>query len=424
MTATGLFTLFLLIFCAGAAFKWFLVQLNVAHIRRFGHRVPDVFKEDIDSQTLSKMSGYTIESSRFESLETLVNDGIILVLLLSGLLPWLTSRILQFGWHPIASGLVFFAVLALGGTLIDIPFELYSTFRIEKKHGFSTITGQLWLADFFKNLVLSAILLALLLTPVLALIFYCERTWWLWAWIFFALFQLLILWLYPVVIAPLFNKYEPVQDEALGEKIVAMADRAGFKVKGIFQVDAGKRSRHSNAYFTGIGKSKRIVLYDTLIESHSHDEILAVLAHEVGHWKKKHILKQLIAIEVLAFGFFYAAGRLLDGETLYRVFGFDQKCFFAGLLLLTLMVRPLFFFLSPIGSAIARRYERQADAFAVGVMGTGRPLADALKRLAKDNLANLYPHPFYVLAHYSHPPLTVRIATLLAVTGECKKGER
>ena len=418
MTATELLTLFLLVFSAGAACKWVLAQLNVANIRRFGHQVPDVFREEIDSETLSRMSAYTIESSRFGSLETLFNDGMLLVLLLSGLLPWLVDQILRPGWHPIVSGLIFFAVLSLGGTLLDIPFELYNTFRIEKRHGFSTITGKLWIADFLKNLVLSTILLALVLAPILALIFYCERTWWLWAWIFFALFQMLILWLYPVVIAPLFNKYEPVQDDTLREKIITMADRVGFKVKGIFQVDAGKRSRHSNAYFTGIGKNKRIVLYDTLLASHSHDEILAVLAHEIGHWKKKHIIKQLILMEAVSLGFFFAAWQLLNWDVLYRAFGFQQCYAFAGLLLLGLLVRPLFFFLSPIGAAMSRRYERQADAFAARVIGTGQPLAGALKRLAKDNLANLYPHPLYVMAYYAHPPLTERIATLIAIPAE------
>ena len=412
MTASAFLCLFVLIFVASSACKWLLTRLNIGNIRTFGHEVPDVFQGDIDGETLSKMSRYTVESSRFDSLETLFEDLLILIVLLAGFFPWLNGRVEAWHLHPVFSGLVFFILLVLFSTILKVPFELYSTFIIEKKYGFSTITPGLWVSDFLKNIILSGILLALLLTPVLALIYYAEQTWWLWAWIFFALFQLLMMWLYPVIIAPLFNKYEPIPDESLKEKITAMAEKAGFKVKGIFQVDAGKRSRHSNAYFTGIGKTKRIVLYDTLIASHCPDEILAVLAHEIGHWKKKHIRKRLIAMEILSLGFFYLAYLLLDWNTLYGAFGFTKKYFYAGLLLLSFMMKPMLFFFTPIESSISRSYENEADDFAFRLTGTATPLADALKRLAKDNLANLYPHPVYAWFYYSHPPLVSRIRTL------------
>ena len=416
MSPSGWFLLvFVLIFMASSVCKWLLVRMNIASIQKFGDRVPDVFRDAIDSETLTRMSRYTVESSRFGSAETLFDDLLLLFILLSGILPWLVGRIETWQFHPVFAGLVFFVVLGAFGTLMGIPFELYSTFGIEKKYGFSTITVKLWLVDFIKSLVISGLLLAILLTPVLTLIYYAKTTWWLLAWIFFALFQLLAMWLYPVVIAPLFNKYEPVQDESLKERIMSLAQKAGFKVQGIYQVDAGKRSRHSNAYFTGIGKTKRIVLYDTLIASHSPEEIVAVLAHEIGHWRKKHIRKQLIAMEILSLGFFYLAWLLLDWSVLYNAFGFTHARFYVGILLLGAVVKPALYFFTPVGSVVSRRFEREADDFALDLTGTARPLAEALKRLAKDNLANLYPHPVYAWFYYSHPSLTARIERLLSL---------
>ena len=250
-----------------------------------------------------------------------------------------------------------------------------------------------------------------------ALIRYAPATWWFWSWLLFALFQLLALWLYPVLIAPLFNKYEPVQDAALKKDIIALMAQAGLKTKAVLQVDAGKRSRHSNAYFTGLGKSKRIVLYDTLLHSHEPDEILAVLAHEIGHWKKKHIMKQLLFMEAASLLVFYLIYRLLDWTMLYHTFGFDQNLSYVGLFLLSAVAGPVAFFLKPIGSVISRKYERQADDYAKLLTGSTAALARALKRLAKDNLANLHPHPFYAWFYYSHPPLVDRIDYLHRIDG-------
>lgn len=412
-SSTQFLLLFVLIFVAGSASKWLLNRINIGHIERHGDTVPDVFQGEIDAETLAGMSRYTVESSRFGAAETLFNDVLLLIVLLSGILPWAAGRLELWHLHPVLAGLVFFAVLAFIGTIVGVPFELYSTFAIEKKYGFNTMTYRLWLSDFIKNLIISGVLIVLLLTPVLALIYYAKDTWWLWGWMFFAVFQLLIMWLYPVLIAPLFNKYEPVKDNALKERITETAAEAGFKVKGVYQIDAGKRSKHSNAYFTGLGKSKRIVLFDTLLASHTHDEILAVLAHEIGHWRKGHIRKQLIAIECLSLAFFYAAYVLLDWNPLYKAFGFHKEYFYAGILLLGAVVQTIFFFFTPLGSALSRRFEREADDFALNLIGTGRPLADALKRLAKDNLANLFPHPLYAWFYYSHPPLISRIERLL-----------
>ncbi len=408
----ALLWVFLFLFTASALARWILTRINVRHLRRFGHRVPEVFRGEIDDQTLSRMTSYTVESSRLGSLETLFDDVVLLFILLSGLVPWLVVRIESLHLHEILSGILFFAVLAFAGTLLDIPFNLYGTFRIEKKYGFSTITPGLWISDFIKNTLISAVLLGLLIAPLLALILYTPETWWFWAWIFFALFQLLILWLYPIVIAPLFNKYEPIRDEELKDRILSLMEKAGLRVEGVYQVDASRRSRHSNAYFTGIGKTKRIVLFDTLIGSNTAEEILSILAHEVGHWKRKHILKQLLFIEAASFFIFYALYRLLEWPLLYSTFGFGGVVPYAGLFLLSAVLKPIPFFITPVGSMISRTFEREADDYSFSLMGTAGSLASALKRLAKENLANLHPHPFFAWFYYSHPPLTERIARL------------
>jgi STE24 endopeptidase len=257
--------------------------------------------------------------------------------------------------------------------------------------------------------------MSIMISAFMAFVSYLPKSWWFWAWVFFTLFEIILLWLYPVLIAPLFNKYEPIQDELLKERITALMDKAGLKAKGIYQVDAGKRSKHTNAYFTGIGKTKRIVLYDTLLASHSREEIVAVLAHEVGHWKKKHIVKQLIFMIGASLALLYLVYLVVGFPVLYSAFRIQYTPVYVGLFLVSLYLGPIRFFLSPVGAAVIRRYEREADGMAFELTGTSQPMVKALKRLAKDNLSNLYPHPLYVWFYYSHPPLIERIKYLQAM---------
>jgi STE24 endopeptidase len=409
---------FIVLFAAATLTRYVLARMNIAHLREHGHIVPEAFREEIDSATLARMRDYTVESSRFQSLESLADDALLLAVLAGGVLPWLCGAIESWNFHAVWSGTLFFGILYAVSVLLDIPFSLYSTFVIEKKYGFSTITPQLWLIDLVKSVAVSVILMALLFIPFFALVHWLPRSWWFAAWVFFALFQMLMIWLYPLVIAPLFNKYVPVKDEALRDRILAMAEKAGLRAEGIFEVDAGRRSRHSNAYFTGLGRSKRIVLFDTLIATHSHDEIVAVLAHEIGHWKLRHVLKQLILMEVVALAGFYLVYRLIGWPLLYETFGFAVPLPYAGLLLAAIVLKPAAFFFTPIGAAISRKYEKDADRYVLELVGSTRFLAQALKRLAKENLANLHPHPTYVAFYYSHPPLAQRVERLLAMDGE------
>jgi STE24 endopeptidase len=406
-----LLLLFLILFIGRIIWRYILQQLNIRHLRNHGKEIPPVFQGVIDEATLAKMVDYTYDNSRLETKENLAEDILELAILFL-LLPVLVGKLAGLQLHIIWQALIFFGVLAAIGGVAEIPFDLYHTFVLEKKYGFSTITWRLWLTDLIKSVIISTVLMGFMLAAFMAFIHYLPRSWWFWAWMFFTMFEILLMWLYPVVIASLFNKYEPIKDELLREKITALMAQVGLKAKGIYQVDEGKRSKHTNAYFTGIGKTKRIVLFDTLLASHSPEEILAVLAHEIGHWKKKHILKQLIFMIVASLVVLYFTYLIVNWPPLYSAFGLQQTPVYAGLLLVSLYFSCIGFFFSPIGAVITRRYEREADKMAVELVGTSEPMINALKRLAKDNLSNLHPHPMYVWFYYSHPPLIERIEYL------------
>ena len=389
-----------------------LNRLNISHLRQHGDAVREVFRDTIDREKLKKISAYTIDSARFGIFSTLAAQIFFLALLLSGFFPWMLNRIPQQEWGAILSGLVFFASLGVLTNLFEIPFDLYDTFVIENRYGFNTKTFRVWVMDLVKSLALSALLGGFLLWLLLSLISGGGKSWWVWAWMLVGAFELLLLWLYPVILAPLFNKFDPVADTALVQRIAKLMERAGLKARGIFQMDASKRSRHTNAYFTGLGKSKRIVLFDTLLQSHAADEIEAVLAHEIGHWKKKHILKQLLVMELLSLIAFCVVAQLLNWPLLYRTFGFSEPVSYVGLLLIGALFSPPGYFVQPLGSAFSRKFEREADDYALGLIPSAEPLAQAFKRLAADNLANLTPHPLYAWFYYSHPPLVERILRL------------
>lgn len=406
-----LLLLFLNLFLGRIIWRFILQQLNIRHLRNHGKEIPPVFHGVIDETTLEKMVDYTYDNSRLETKENLTEDILELAILFL-LLPALVGKLAGLQLHIIWQALIFFGVLAVIGGVAGIPFDLYHTFVLEKKYGFSTITWRLWLTDLIKSAIISTALMGFMLAAFMAFILYLPKSWWFWAWIFFTAFEILLLWIYPVVIAPLFNKYEPIKDELLKEKITSLMAKVGLKAKGIYQVDEGKRSKHTNAYFSGIGKTKRIVLYDTLLASHSQEEILAMLAHEIGHWKKKHILKQLIFMVVASLIGLYFIYLVVNWPPLYRAFGLKYTPVYAGLLLVSLYLSCAGFFLSPIGAAITRRYEREADKMVCELTGISIPMVNALKRSAKDNLTNLHPHPLYVWFYYSHPPLIERIEYL------------
>jgi STE24 endopeptidase len=398
-----------------SAFMGILIDLiNAAHLKKYNGAVPEGFENIIDEKKLSEMERYTRDNTRFGVCETVFSKTVFLIIILSGLLPWFQKSIE--GLHYIVAGLLFFALPGLIGFLAGIPFDYYHTFHIEERFGFNTNTIRTWIIDHIKSILISVILFTFLISCLLLMIRHAGALWWLWAWIFFMSFQMLMIVIYPTLIAPLFNKFEPVKDLELDRAIRDLAEKEDLRIRDIFQMDAGKRSRHTNAYFTGLGKTKRIVLYDTLIEAHSRDEILSVLAHEIGHLKLGHIKKQIMLITIASFFLFFIISKALGWGLLYKSFGFTSMPQYIGIFLIALLLEPIGFFLMPISMALSRRNERQADNYVLRLLKDLGPFVNALKKMASDNLSNLRPHPLYVMFHYSHPPITERVKRLEKMT--------
>lgn len=392
-------------------FGYWLDFLNLSHLKKYGSVIPDEFKGHIDEALLSKTRDYTIEHTKFDFASSIFNNVVFLFFILV-LLNIYNSWIISLEYPFILSGIVFFILLTYGETIISIPFSLYSTFKIENKYGFNTMTFKLWITDIIKSLLISTILMGLLIAVGLFIIQKSPDLWWLWVWCFFLAFGIFMMYISPYVIEPLFHKFSPVGDEKLEEGIRVLMEKAGIKVSRVFKIDASKRTKHTNAYFTGIGKVKRIVLYDTLIEKMDHDEIMSVLAHEAGHWKKKHILKSIIMTETIALISIYVAYHLIQGDLLINLFNIKESSLFAKLIILGFIGSIVSFPFGPVFHYFSRRHENEADKYSFDLTGNPDSMISALVKLSKDNLSNLHPHPLYALFHYSHPPVLERITTI------------
>jgi len=387
-------------------------RINFNYLKKYGQKSPVAFEGMIDEKELQKISRYTTDNIRFKLFQTSISKIIFLYIILSGILPWLAESLARMNF--LIAGLIFFAVIGLIEVLMGLPFDYYHSFVIEDRYGFNTKTLKIWLSDLAKSMLVLIILGTFLVSALLLMVTYAGKSWWVWAWVIFLLFQLIMTILYPTVIAPLFNRFTSLEDSELKDGIEQLAKREGLDIEGIYQMDATRRTRHTNAYFSGVGKAKRIVLFDSLIRSHGQDEILAILAHEIGHLKKNHIKKQLIVVSVVSLFLFFLASKLLTWEVMYNSFGFSNMPCYVGLLLVGILWEPVIFFMSPIGMAISRKFEREADFYSLGIIKTAKPLSTALKKMAKENLSNLNPHPLYVFFNYSHPPLLERIEYLEA----------
>jgi STE24 endopeptidase len=384
--------------------------INFKYLKKHGQKVPNAFEGIIDEQELKKISMYTTDKIRFGLIQTSFSKILFLCIILSGILPWFAESLSQVNF--LLAGLIFFGALGFVAAMVGLPFDYYHSFVVEDRYGFNTKTVKIWFSDLLKSMLVSIVVGTLLLSAILLMLRYAGNTWWIWAWAVFLGFQLLMTILYPTIIAPLFNKFTLLEESELKDGIEILAKEEDINVEGIFQMDATKRTRHTNAYLSGLGKAKRIVLFDSLIKSHSKEEILAILAHEIGHLKKNHIKKQLAVISFVSLLLFYLASKLLTWDAMYVSFGFSNTPLYVGLFLVGILWGPIGFFLSPIGMAISRRFERQADFYSLKVIKTARHLLTALKKMAKENLSNLRPHPLYVYFNYSHPPLLERIKFL------------
>jgi STE24 endopeptidase len=403
------FILILILYILKEAFEYTLQFLNLRYLKRFGSVTPDTFKGKIDESHVQKIQAYEIEKTGFSFVSSIFSNAVTIIFIFGGLLNIYTTWISSLSFSFIVSGILFFLLLSYANTLLNIPFSLYNTFRIENKYGFNTMTLKLWLSDFLKSILLSAVITGILLFIGLLLIQSSPDYWWLWLWIFFLLFSLFMMYISPYVIEPLFNKFTPVEEEGLEDRIKELMKRINIRVSRVFKMDASKRSRHTNAYFSGIGKVKRIILYDTLLEKMGNDEIIAVLAHEAGHWKKKHILKMIIASETAAFIGIYISFRILRSDFLADIFQIQSATFFAKVLLLGFMGSIMSLPFLPLSNYFSRRFEKEADRFACELTGDKEALKGALIKLSIDNLSNLHPHPFYAAFYYSHPPVIQRI---------------
>lgn len=409
-----LFTAFALI----TMFSYWLRHINLNHLKQHGSTVPDDFASVIDAEKLRSSSAYTFDSSRLGLWDSLLDNLLLVIFLFGGLIASYDAAISSLHLSPITTAILFFLLMTWATTLLGIPFDLYGTFIIEARYGFNTTTPRIWITDFLKSQAIGALLLAFLLGVVFWLINWSPLHWWLWVWGFMALFSLFMMFISPYVIEPLFNKYESVTEPGLEDDIKTMMAKAGLKVGTVQQMDASRRSKHSNAYFTGIGKVKRIVLYDTLIAQMTHQEIVAVLAHEIGHWKKGHIWKRLLWAEVLALAGSWLSFQLLTWPGLPGLLNLPAELSLpAKMVVLGFLSSLALFPFGPFSAWRSRCHEREADLYACTLTGTPEHLASALVKMSAENLSNLFPHPLYARFYYSHPPVIERVRWLRAQAG-------
>lgn len=389
--------------------------LNLRHVRAHADAVPEPFRDFIELPAYRKSIAYTQAKTRFGIINDLFDAAVLAVVLLSGLLAGIYAGFSEwFGDGLWGQALVLFltgVVLSLPG----LPFDWWHTFKLEERFGFNKSTQQLWVMDKLKGLLLGFVIGYPLLALLIFLVEAAGPLWWLWGFIVFFLFQLVMVVAYPMFIMPLFNKMEPMEEGELKDRLFALAERTGFKAQTILVMDGSKRSGHSNAFFAGFGRFRRIVLFDTLIQQMNHQQLEAVLAHEIGHYKLGHIPKMVALSAFSSLAMFAALGWLAKASWFTQAFHFEADT--AGqlvpvLLLFMLLSGLVTFWLSPLTSRLSRKHEYEADAFARAAMGGYEPLSQALRELHKENLSNLTPHPAYSNFYYSHPTLIEREAAL------------
>lgn len=403
----------------GLLARFYLATRQIRHVARHRGTVPAAFAGTISLEAHQKAADYTIAKARFGMLETAFGAAVLLGWTLLGGIDALNQTLAGSGlaaWGSLAPQLALLAAFGIISGVLDLPFTLYSTFRIEERFGFNKMTFKLWLADLVKSTLVGLVIGLPIVALILWLMGSAGSLWWLWAWGAWMGFNLLVLVLYPTVIAPMFNKFKPLEDEALKARVTALMQRCGFAAKGLFVMDGSKRSAHANAYFTGFGAAKRVVFYDTLLKQLSPGEVDAVLAHELGHFKHKHIIKRIVSMFAMSLAGFALLGWLSSQVWFYTGLGVRPNLNGANdalALLLFLLVVPLFsFFISPLFAQFSRKHEFEADAYAVA-QTDGRDLQSALLKLYQDNASTLTPDPVFVKFYYSHPPASERLGRMI-----------
>jgi STE24 endopeptidase len=406
--------IFLAAVALSTALALWLAARHMAHVRAHRERVPAGFEAVISLDAHRRAADYTVARTRFGMFETVVDTAVLLALTFGGGLQWLAqaTSVAPAGWARELSLIA--AVVAVTG-LIGLPFSWHRVFGIEQRFGFNRMTPALFVADLVKGVALAALLGAPLVLAILWFIGSAGAWWWAYAWLAFCAFQLLLLFLAPTLIMPLFNKFTPLEESDLKRAIERLLARCGFASGGLYVMDGSKRSRHSNAFFSGFGAAKRIVLFDTLIQKLAPNEIEAVLAHELGHFRHRHIVKRIVVAFAASLGFFAALGWLMSEPWFYAGLGVTSQGPALGLVLLTLAMPAFTFVLTPLMSIASRRHEYEADAYAA-THTSAADLVGALSKIYNDNAATLTPDPLHSAFYDSHPPAAARIGRLRGAT--------
>ncbi|MEI7850832.1 MAG: M48 family metallopeptidase [Kiritimatiellales bacterium] len=409
---------YLIFILALLVFNWLLsLIVETLNVRNVSTEIPAEFQGIYDAEKYAKSQRYLRETTRFEQIQAAIMLPLTIAFILLGGFSWINGIAQTASASMIVQGLVFGGILVLLGQLVGIPFSIYDTFVIEEKYGFNKTTPKTFVVDILKGLLLTVLLGA----PIFALILWIFNTVsnaWLWAWGSLAVIQLFIMFIAPVVILPLFNKFTPLEEGELRTKIEEFAAAQKYKLSGIFKIDGSKRSTKSNAYFTGFGKTKRIALFDTLIEKHTVGELVGVLAHEIGHCKLGHIKKGIGISLASSLLMFFILSLFITKQGLYAAFGIEgdpKDLLYAGFIFFGFLYAPISMILGLLGNILSRKHEYEADAFAAETTKAPGEMISALKKLSVDNLSNLTPHPLKVFLEYSHPPVLERIAALRKV---------
>ena len=414
--------IFVIIFIAGTIFSFLLEMLleriDFSFRKKHGREIPEIVSSYVDSDTLNKTCLYEDAKYRLWIPSSILETLLSFYLVFCGFYPVLIERIWTWTDNSFFAAMLFLILGGIPGALLSLPFALYSEFGIEKHFGFSNMTLGMWIADEIKGFFVNMLIMIPLLLAMIGLFKYASDWWWILLGCIYFAFSIGISIIYPIFIAPIFNKFTPLEEGELKTRLEELLKKCGFKASGLFVMDASRRSGHSNAYFTGFGKSKRVVLYDTLIEQLSVDEIEAVLGHELGHYKHHHILKKMIFMIPAVFVVLFVISMLVKLPSLYSGFGFvdvevvPYQMMFIGIFLMSLVFGEWGILLNPIMNFMSRRDEFQADAFAKKICGTGEPLCTALIKLNKENLSEIQVPKIYSVFNYNHPPLLERIAAL------------
>ena len=409
----------ILIIIIGSYFLELIVEkLNLRNLKT---ELPGEFEGFYDKERYRTSQEYLLENTRFGLLNSSIETPIILIFILLGGFNFVDRFARSFDLNSILTGLIFTGVLLIVFQLLELPFSIYDTFVIEEKYGFNRTTPKTFILDIVKSWLLVGLIGG---AGLYGILWFLETTgtWaWLYCWAGITVFQILMAFVAPVIIMPIFNKYTPLKKDDLREEIEDYAQSQNFKIKGVYQMDGSRRSTKANAYFSGFGRFRRIVLFDTLIEKHSNSELVSILAHEMGHFKKGHFWKSMI-LSILTFGLmFYILSLFINNRELFDAFRMEKTSVYASLVFFGFLYGPIDTILSIISNAYSRRNEYEADSYAIKTYGNPSSMIQALKKLSVDNLSNLTPHPLKVFLSYSHPPIIERIRAIRALSTEASR---